>query len=338
MKFYIKLHHCQINNFVIFDFFTKFVHFFYKNLTLKLIDNYRLLWYNKYAMEVQVKNNDIILKNVHDFNIEHIFECGQAFRFNKTGENEYTGVAKGRALTVSQVDDEVVLYDTTYEDFINIWHDFFDLSTDYSAIKEAVAVDSHMREATNYGYGIRILKQDLWETIVSFIISASNNVPRIKGIVERLCTAFGEEIEYRGKVYYSFPTPQKLSTLTIDGLSVIRSGFRDKYIIDACKKISSGEINLNSFCYMTTQEAKAALMSINGIGEKVSNCILLFGLGRVDSFPVDVWIKRIMEYCYFDTEQSIGTISNLAKEKFGKYGGYAQQYLFYWAREKKIGV
>lgn len=289
-------------------------------------------------MDIQVKNNNVVLKNVRDFNLTHIFECGQAFRFNKTGENEYTGVAKGRALTVSQRDDEVILYDTSYEDFINIWHDFFDLSTDYSAIKKAVAVDSYMREAINYGYGIRILKQDLWETLISFIISASNNVPRIKGIVERLCVAFGEEIEYRGKVYYSFPTPQKMSSLTLHELSVIRSGFRDKYIIDACKKTSSGYLMLDSLCDMTTQEAKKALMSINGIGEKVSNCILLFGLGRVDSFPVDVWIKRIMEYCYFDSEQSIDTISSLAKEKFGDLGGYAQQYLFYWAREKKIGV
>lgn len=289
-------------------------------------------------MDIQVKNNNVVLKNVRDFNLTHIFECGQAFRFNKTGENEYTGVAKGRALTVSQRDDEVILYDTSYEDFINIWHDFFDLSTDYSAIKKAVAVDSYMREAINYGYGIRILKQDLWETLISFIISASNNVPRIKGIVERLCIAFGEEIEYRGKVYYSFPAPQEMSSLTLDELSVIRSGFRDKYIIDACKKTSSGYLMLDSLCDMTTQEAKKALMSINGIGEKVSNCILLFGLGRVDSFPVDVWIKRIMEYCYFDSEQSIDTISSLAKEKFGNLGGYAQQYLFYWAREKKIGV
>ncbi len=289
-------------------------------------------------MDIQVKNNNVVLKNVRDFNLTHIFECGQAFRFNKTGENEYTGVAKGRALTVSQRDDAVILYDTSYEDFINIWHDFFDLSTDYSAIKKAVAVDSYMREAINYGYGIRILKQDLWETLISFIISASNNVPRIKGIVERLCIAFGEAIEYRGRVYYSFPAPQKMSSLALDELSVIRSGFRDKYIIDACKKTSSGYLMLDSLCDMTTQEAKKALMSINGIGEKVSNCILLFGLGRVDSFPVDVWIKRIMEYCYFDSEQSIDTISSLAKEKFGDLGGYAQQYLFYWAREKKIGI
>ncbi len=289
-------------------------------------------------MEIQVKNNDIILKNVRDFNLEHIFECGQAFRFNKTGKNEYTGVAKGHALTISQTCDDIIFYDTSYDDFCNIWHDFFDLSTDYGAIKKAVSVDSYMSEAINYGYGIRILKQDLWETIISFIISASNNVGRIKGIVERLCTAFGDEIEYRGKIYYSFPTPQKLASITQEELAIIRAGFRDKYIIDACKKVTNSEINLNLLSNLTTKEAKNTLMSINGIGEKVSNCILLFGLARTDSFPVDVWIKRIMEYCYFDGEQSILAISNLAKEKFGEFGGYAQQYLFYWAREKKIGI
>ena len=296
------------------------------------------MWYNIFVMNICVKNNDIILKKVKDFNLKHIFECGQAFRFNQTGENEYTGVAKGRALTIAQNDDDVILYDTSYDDFLNIWYYYFDLSTDYSKIKKTVNVDSYMREATSYGYGIRILHQELWEVIISFIISASNNVPRIKGIIERLCNEFGEEIEYRGNIYHSFPTVQKLSSLTSDELNVIRAGFRDKYIIDACKKIRNKDVSLKNLYNMPTQNAKEALMTINGIGEKVSNCILLFGLNRVNSFPVDVWIKRIMEYCYFDSEQSISTISSTATEKFGAYGGYAQQYLFYWAREKKIGV
>lgn len=289
-------------------------------------------------MDIEVKNNNIILKNVRDFNLNHIFECGQAFRFDKSGDNTYTGVAFGKALTISQSDDTVILYDTSYDDFIQIWYDFFDFDTDYGKIKEAVATDKFMEEATSFGYGIRILRQDLWETIISFIISASNNVPRIKGIIERLCASFGDKIHYMGKTYYAFPSPQRLASLTLEDLSLIRAGFRDKYILDAAKKICNKAIDLDKIKKFSTPDAKNALMSINGVGNKVSDCILLFGLNRQDSFPVDVWIKRIMEYCYFDGAQPISIISECAEEKFGTLGGYAQQYLFFWAREKKIGV
>jgi len=289
-------------------------------------------------MEIQVQNNNIILKNVKDFNLNHIFDCGQAFRFNKTGQNTYTGVAFGQALTISQSYNEVILYNTTYENFVNVWYEFFDLDNDYSKIKSTLATDEFMSEATKHGYGIRILRQDLWETIISFIISASNNVPRIKGIVERLCQAFGNELEYMGNIYYTFPSADKLAALNLEDLSVIRAGFRDKYILDAAKKICDGTISLEAIKAMSTSDAKNALMTINGIGNKVSDCILLFGLNRQDSFPVDVWIKRIMEYCYFTEEQPINVISDYAKEKFGNLGGYAQQYLFFWARENKIGV
>ncbi len=289
-------------------------------------------------MDIEVKNNNVILKNVKDFNLFHIFECGQAFRFDKTDDNTYTGVAFGKALTISQIGDTVTLYDTSYDDFTGIWYDFFDFGTDYCKIKKAVATDKFMQEATSFGYGIRILRQDLWETIVSFIISASNNVPRIKGIVDRLCTSFGDEIRYMGKIYYSFPSPQKLALLTLEDLSVIRAGFRDKYILDVVKKVCDNVIDLDKIKRLTTPEAKNVLMSINGVGNKVSDCILFFGLHRQDSFPVDVWIKRIMEYCYFDGAQPISIISECAEKKFGTLGGYAQQYLFFWAREKKIGV
>lgn len=289
-------------------------------------------------MDIQIKNNDIILKNAKDFDLCHIFDCGQAFRFNRTGENTYMGVASGKALCISQKGADIILHETSYKDFEEVWYEFFDLGTDYSKIKEKVSVDEYMKEATAHGGGIRILKQDLWETIISFIISASNNVPRIKGIVERLCEAFGDEISYMGKTYYSFPSPQRLSQLTKEELGVIRAGFRDKYILDAADKINSGKISLDALKKMSTDEAKKTLTSISGVGNKVSDCILLFGLGRCESFPVDVWIKRIMEYCYFDSEQSIETVSRTAQQKFGEFGGYAQQYLFFWARENKIGV
>ena len=283
-----------------------------------------------------------IYKGIKDFNLDHIFDCGQCFRWTKQEDGSYTGIAFGRVVNMQVAGDnkdELVIDGCCEEDFNNIWWPYLDMGRDYGAVKVTLAEDDDiMARAVESGTGIRILKQDLWETIISFIISQSNNIPRIKGIIEKLCTNFGEEIRYMGKTYYSFPSPETISALTLEELSVIRAGFRDKYILGFAKAVASNEFDMYALKSMTTSDAKASLMSVKGIGNKVSDCILLFGLGRADSFPVDVWIKRIMEYCYFEGEESIKTISSFAEEKFGQLGGYAQQYLFFYARENKIGV
>jgi len=302
-----------------------------------MIDKLLTVCYND-IMDIMCKDNDLIVKGLKDFNLKHIFDCGQCFRFNQIDENTYFGVAKGKALKISQNGDSVTMFDTSKEDFENIWYDYFDLGRDYGEIKSELSCDDIMKEAIFYGDGIRILNQDLWEATVSFIISASNNIPRIKGIIERFCESYGDKIEYMGKTYYTFPDIEKTASLTKEDLSVIRAGYRDKYIMDAASKFKNGELSEDDIRSMSAQDAKKALMSINGVGNKVSDCILLFGLNKADSFPVDVWIKRIMEYCYFDSEQSIDTISEFANKKFGKLGGYAQQYLFFYARENKIGT
>ena len=287
-------------------------------------------------MEVSVTNNDIILTNVSDFNLRHIFDCGQCFRFNSIDENTYFGIAGNHALKISQHENTVILYDTPKEDFYNIWYNYFDFNTDYARIKNSLRTDKHMELAVDYGCGIRILRQDLWETVISFIISASNNIPRIKGIIERLCENFGNKIEYMGKIYYGFPGIEKLASLSSEDLAVIRSGFRDKYIMDAADKFYTGEISEDTL--KSSSDPKKLLLTVKGIGEKVANCILLFGFGKRDAFPVDVWIKRIMEYCYFDSEMPNSAIAEFAGRKFGSLGGYAQQYLFFWARDNGIGV
>ena len=289
-------------------------------------------------MDILYKNDCVILDKPQDFELSHIFDCGQCFRFNRASDSSYIGVAMGRAVEIEQKGDRVVLY-TSKEDFDGIWRHFLDLDRDYGAIKSRLRQnDEIMRSAIGCGEGIRILNQELWETVVSFIISASNNIPRIKGIIERLCEAFGDRIEYRGNTYYSFPDAETINALSLSDLAVIRAGFRDKYIKAAAEAVVNGDLSLDTLRSMPTPEAKKALMSVKGIGNKVSDCILLFGLGRADSFPVDVWIKRIMEYCYFDGEQPIKVISEFAENKFGALGGYAQQYLFFYARENKIGA
>lgn len=295
------------------------------------------MWYN-ILMDTKYNGNDLIVTGLKDFSLAHIFECGQCFRFNRVDENTYFGIAKGKALKISQDADTVTFFNTSKEDFDNVWFDYFDLGRDYGEIKHILSADKVMREAVSYGGGIRILNQDLWETVISFIISASNNIPRIKGIIERLCENFGEKIKYMGGTYFSFPDIDAIAKLTAEDLSVIRSGFRDKYIMDAAAKFKSGELSEWYLKSLSAPRAKKALMSISGVGNKVSDCILLFGLGRTDAFPVDVWIKRIMEYFYFDKEQSIDTVSKLAYKLFGSLGGFAQQYLFFYARENKIGT
>lgn len=289
-------------------------------------------------MKTKMYNKNLIVTGLEDFDLNHIFDCGQCFRFNKIDNSTYEGVAKGKALRISQQNNEIILYDTTEEDFRSIWYNYFDLGRDYGEIKSRLSSDNVMREAISYGEGIRILNQDLWEAVVSFIISSSNNIPRIKGIIERFCECFGDAIEYMGNTYYSFPDAAVVAALTREDLAPIRAGYRDKYILDAALKFTNGELSDEYVRSLTTPEAKKALMTINGVGNKVSDCILLFGLSRANSFPIDVWIKRIMEYYYFDTEQSIETISEFAARRFGDLGGFAQQYLFFYARENKIGV
>jgi len=289
-------------------------------------------------MKISYNDGNLILTDVDSFNLAHIFDCGQSFRWNINENGNFFGIAKGKALEISQNDGEIVFYNTTTEDFRDIWHEYFDFNIDYSKIKKELSKDKILKEAISYGDGIRILKQDLWECVVSFIISASNNIPRIKKIVEALCCNFGEKILYMDKIFYSFPSPERISSLTLEDLAVIKAGFRDKYILDAAGKFVSGEISYEKLSVMSATDAKKTLMTIKGVGNKVADCILLFGLSKCESFPIDVWIKRIMEYCYFEKEEPIEKISEFAKEKFGSLGGYAQQYLFFYARENKIGL
>lgn len=294
--------------------------------------------YDGFIMKITEQDGNVILNEVTDFEVEHIFECGQCFRWNRA-DGGFFGVAFGRALFVSQDGNSVVLHGITYDEYERVWRDYFDLSRDYGKIKAVLCADSVLKEATAFGGGIRILAQEPFETLISYIISASNNIPRIKGIIERLCESFGEKREYMSRVYYTFPTAERIAALSAEEISVIRAGFREKYILAAARGVCSGEIRLGEIAAMPYDEAKAELMKISGVGSKVSDCVLLFGMKKTSGFPVDVWIKRIMEYRYFDNkEQSREKIAAFAEKKFGEMGGFAQQYLFYWARENKIGV
>lgn len=281
----------------------------------------------------------IRIKNMEDFEPQHIFECGQAFRWKREEDESYTIVHKGRILNVARDGEDILLNGSDREDFENIWYDYFDLGTDYGEIKRILGKDPILREAIDYGHGIRILNQDPYETTISFIISANNQIPRIKNSIRLITENYGKRIgEYMGEDYYSFPDVETLARAEKEDLKeVCRVGFRDKYIVKSSKMILNKEVDLDSLFDLSREEASVELKKLAGVGPKVSNCILLFSLKKSDSFPVDVWVKRIMEYFYFKEDTKPSTISKFAKEKYGELGGYAQQYLFYYAREENLG-
>lgn len=288
-------------------------------------------------MRVYEKNDDLILCDVPSFDLFHTFDCGQCFRWNYE-EDGFSGIAFGEYLHICQMNGKIILKNTNLETFNRVWKHYFDLDRDYEAIKTELSKDDILKNAISFGNGIRILNQDAFECLISFIISASNNIPRIKKIIELLCVNFGEEFVNGGRIYHKFPTAETISVLSLEELSVIKAGFRDKYILAAAKAVKNGQIDLDALKKSSFDYAKSQLLRLSGVGEKVASCILLFGLGKHEGFPVDVWVKRIMEYCYFDNEQTKEAISEFAKNKFGDLGGFAQQYLFYWARENKIGI
>ena len=243
-------------------------------------------------MNIKVVDKNIEISDISCFSLKETLDCGQAFRWEPIEEGIWQGMAYNKYLKLSQTQDKIILFDTTKEAF---------------------------------GKGIRILKQEPWETLCSFIISQNNNIPRIKGIISRLCENFGEKTKGG---FYTFPTAEKISTLSLDDLSVIRSGFRAKYILDAAKKIANSEIDLESLETIETETAQSQLMKIYGVGKKVAHCVLLFGLSHINAFPEDVWIKRAMEKL-FD-----GKLPNCAKG----YEGIAQQYIFHYAHTTKLDI
>ncbi|HAA81363.1 MAG TPA: 8-oxoguanine DNA glycosylase [Thermoanaerobacter sp.] len=290
----------------------------------------------KYSVEE--KGTKVIVRGIEDFNLKETFECGQCFRWNEEEDGSYTGIAYDRVINVKLEEDMLIIDNTDLNDFYDIWFDYFDLGRDYKQIKENLSRDPILKEAIQYGQGIRILRQDTWETLVSFIISQNNRIPQIKKVIENLASSFGEPIEYKGKIYYTFPKAEELVMFDVETIAKTKCGFRAKYILDAASKVFSGEIDLLKLFEYSTNDIRDILMNINGVGPKVADCVILYSIGRYDTFPTDVWIKRIVEYLYLKREGTPLEIQLFAIDKFGDLSGFAQQYLFYYGREmgKKI--
>ncbi len=283
---------------------------------------------------VQEKDK-IILKDIRNFNPKHIFECGQAFRWYIEEDKSYTTIAYGKVINVKKENNDVILSNTNIEDFNNIWYHYFDLGRDYDEIKKELSKDNILAEAIEFGEGIRILNQEPFEMVISFITSANNQIPRIKRSIELMSKHYGEKITHE---YYSFPTAESLSNANPEDLKEIcKVGFRGERIVDTAKIIANGGIDLNSIFNLTRDEGKELLMTLPGVGPKVSDCILLFAFNKDDAFPVDVWVKRVMEHFYLKEETNVKHIGVHGARIFGSLAGFAQQYLFYYARELGIG-
>lgn len=281
------------------------------------------------CMKLTEYENGVFVEGLDHFNPTHIFECGQCFRWNRETNASYTGVAMGRVINVSIHGDGFYFDHTNKDEFLEIWAPYFDLDRDYGKIIKEINKDPIIHSAIQFGSGIRLLSQEPFETVISFILSQRCSIPKIKKVVELLCASFGKKIMYNGKAYYTFPKPETLARLSKEDLAVLRCGYRDEYILEAARMVAGGTLDLTALYAMSYQDAKDALLKIKGIGNKIALCILLFAYKKYSAFPVDTWTKKVMER-YQVSEKDIETF---CFNYFGSKAGFAQQYLFYCERE-----
>ena len=268
---------------------------------------------------IKQEGSDLLLTGVRHFIPAQILDCGQCFRWRELGRENYAGITRGRFLNIYLSGDTLIFKDTTEAEFYDIWLDYFDLRRDYGELHEIYAKDEILSEAIKYSPGLRLVKQEPWEALISFILSQNSNIPRIKGMVARLCSSFGKALPEGGN---AFPHPKDLAYLSKEDLAQVKTGYRDAYLIDAAKKVESGEINLDEIEKLPPEEASKALKGILGVGPKVADCVLLFGFGKTECYPSDVWVKKIMAKHYpqgFPPE-------------IKKTAGIAQQFLFHYFR------
>ena len=280
-----------------------------------------------------------IIENTENFNLEHIFECGQWFRWNKQEDESSIGIVRNNVIQVKEQGGKIIFQGICEGNIKDICIDYFDLKNDYSEIKKELSkIDKNMEDSIKYGYGIRILHQDIWEMLISYIISANNNIPRIKAIIEKMCTKYGKEILFDGKKYYTFPTPEELKNVSIADFRQLGMGFRDKRVYETTQLVLQNKIDLYNLENEETETIREKLLELPGVGPKVADCIMLFGLKKYEVFPIDVWVRRVINELYIknNDEKKVNKkeIEELARKKYGNLAGLAQQYLFYWRREK----
>lgn len=282
--------------------------------------------------------NKFIIEDIKNFSLKQTLECGQCFRYSEEGDDSYTIIAFDRVVGMKQVGEKLYIENSSADDCLNIWMNYLDVDRNYEEIKQTISEnDELMKRAVASGYGIRILNQDLWETIASFIISSNNNIPRICTCIETLAEQYGRYIEnYRGRERYSFPELQTVASLEIPMLDKVKLGYRARYLIETARQLEAGtmkELEQMRDGRASTKEVLDRLSTLSGVGSKVANCIALFGMKKAEAFPVDIWMRRIMSEYYGMDFDDVKAMERYGTERFGKYAGYAQQYLFNFARK-----
>ncbi len=274
---------------------------------------------------------------VNCLNLDETLDCGQCFRWEKFGD-KYIGVIKDRVVKLWMQEDSLFVESSKEENLENVIREYLDLDVDYAKIEKDISkIDGTIKNCVDNSSGIRFLKQDKFETIISFIISANNNIPRIKKSIEKISEKYGKKVEYDGKVYYLFPSIEELSVASKEELRELGVGFRDRYIVDTTKMLLEKEVDMDILETLNTKELKKELMKLKGVGSKVADCIMLFSFSRKECFPVDVWIKRVMQNLYYNgLEIDNKKILEDAEKRYGMYAGIVQQHLFQNGRKGNI--
>ena len=279
---------------------------------------------------------------VNFFNLKYTLECGQCFRWKEVEEEEntYIGVIKDRVIKIKQEGDKLFVRSNNMQNLEQVVTEYFDLNKDYQKIEQEISsIDNHVKEAVKRSSGLRLLNQDFFETLISYIISANNNIPRISKSVNEISKRYGKKIIFENEEYYLFPTAQELENVSIDEYRKCGVGFRDSYIYSTVKDILEGKFDIYSINDKKTATLRKELLNLKGVGPKVADCILLFACGRGEVFPIDVWVERVMSVLYFketNSKMKKRDILEYAYNNFKDYAGIVQQHLFYNMREKMI--
>lgn len=301
------------------------------------------------------------IRGVRNFHPKHIFECGQCFRWqrmDKDDDTAFQGIVHGKVIEVRLSGEDVLLDNITLEEFHSFYKEYFDLGRDYNKVKGILRKDPLLKEAMAFGYGIRVLNQEPFETLISFILSSNNLIPKIKEGIRRISMHYGKKILHEGEIHYAFPTPQELSKATLEELRSLGLGYRAKYIEETVRLIREAEIlreaerirvltedekeklefDLPSMADLPHDDCHKALQRYTGVGAKVADCVMLFSMKKQEAFPVDVWVKKAMIHFYGAEGNNLPKIRAFGQNQFGELSGIAQQYLFYHARENKIRI
>lgn len=274
---------------------------------------------------------------INNFSLDNTFLNGQCFRWNKTDNNAYIGIVKDKVFEIKQIDDSIYRIYNADENERTFFENYLDINNNYSQIEYYVYnYDDILKKSVIFGSGMHLLKQDVWETTISFILSIQKNIPAIKKTIEHLSMLYGKEIKYNGNIYYTFPTADILKDVNIEDVMQSKCGFRAKGVLDAARKIYLKEVDLNNLSCLADDLARAELKKICGIGEKVADCILLFSLSRYNCCPVDTWVKAGLDYFYNAFKTSESEYRNFAYEKWKEKTGFAQQYLFHYLRNNYV--